>query len=171
MAQTYRGDENITGRELGPAGMPQMTAHDLLDDDHNRVLQLFNDYENVKSTASTAEKHRIAREICRELKIHATIEEEIYYPRVIEKADIDDRVEAAKEDHDRVAEMIKDIEGASTEDEHFDELIAALDIEVREHISEERNNLFDAAEVMGINTAEIARRLYNRKQELMREVH
>jgi hypothetical protein len=44
MARTYRGDANLTARELGRAGQPGMSAHDLLDDDHNRVLQLFNDY-------------------------------------------------------------------------------------------------------------------------------
>ena len=171
MAQMNRGDEHLTGRELGSAGQPSMSAHDLLDDDHNRVLQLFNKYENTRATASPAEKNRLVREICRELKIHAAIEEEIYYPRVIEKADVDDRVEMAQADHARVEELIKQVEGASTENEAFDELIATLDSEVRHHISEERSNLFDVAEVMGINTPEIARRLYNRKEELKREVH
>lgn len=166
MSQTYRGDENLAGRELGRAGQPGMSAHDLLDDDHNRVLQMFNEYENVKSTASPAEKNRLVREICRELKIHAAIEEEIYYPRVIEKADIDDRVAMAQADHARVDELIKEVEGASRANGAFDELVARLDSEVRHHISDERNNLFDTAEVMGINTPEMARRLYARRQEL-----
>ncbi|HEX7029294.1 MAG TPA: hemerythrin domain-containing protein [Gammaproteobacteria bacterium] len=170
MAQTYRGDENLNARELGRAGQPGMSAHDLLDDDHNRVLQLFNEYENVKSTASAAEKNRIAREICRELKIHTAIEEEIYYPRVIEKADIDDRVRAAENDHAQAKAMIREIEAASTEDASFDGRMQALHDVIRDHISDERNDLFDTAEVMGINTPEMARRLFERKQELLHEM-
>ncbi|HEX6928260.1 MAG TPA: hemerythrin domain-containing protein, partial [Gammaproteobacteria bacterium] len=143
MAQTYRGDGDIVGRELGRAGQPLMSAHDLLDDDHNRVLQLFNEYANVKSTAGAAEKSRIAREICRELKIHTAIEEEIYYPEVREKADIDDRVTAAENAHEYTKALIQDVEHASTVDAGFDEKVRLLDDAVRLHISEERDDLFD----------------------------
>ncbi len=171
MAQTYRGDENITARELGRAGQPGISAHDLLDDDHNRVLQLFNEYANVKSTASAAEKHRIAQEIVRELKIHTQIEEEIYYPRVREKADIDDRVNLAEAEHANAKELIKAIESASTQDRAFDVKMKELDDAIRLHISEERDALFDVAESLGINTPELARRLHERKQALARELH
>ena len=167
MAQTYRGDEHPIGRELGRAGQPGMSAHDLLDDDHNRVLQLFNQYENVKSTASPAEKNRLVREICRELTVHATIEEEIYYPRVRRKADIDDRVSAAEDDHALAKEMIRDIESAATGDARFDGMLQALHDVVRDHISEERDGLFDVVETLGLNTPELARELYARKQELL----
>lgn len=171
MSQTYRGDERITGRELGRAGQQAgMSPNMLLDDDHNRVLQLFNQYDNHKEAASPAEKKRVAREIIRELKIHTVLEEEIYYPRMREKADIDDRVDAMEDDHRKIDRMIKDVEAASTQDEDFDNRMFALGRAVRDHISEERSNLFDVAEVMGINTPEMARRLHDRKQELLQKM-
>jgi hemerythrin superfamily protein len=108
--------------------------------------------------------------ILRGLKIHTQIEEEIYYPRVREKADIDDRVSMAEEEHMHAKELIKEIEAASTADDGFDAKIKELDDVIRLHISEERDALFDAAEVMGVNTPELARELFARKQELAAEI-
>lgn len=171
MSQTYRGDERITGREIGRAGQQAgMSPNMLLDDDHNRVLQLFDQYDNHRSTASPADKNRVAREILRELKIHTVLEEEIYYPRMREKADIDDRIAAMENDHEAISQLIKDVESASSQDDELDERMIALGKAVRDHISEERDGLFDVAEVMGINTPEIARRLHDRKQELLQEM-
>src|SRR5690606_30349714 len=124
---------------------------------------------NTRTTASPADKSRIAHAICRELKIHAAIEEEIYYPRVREKADIDDRVSMAEDEHLHMKELIRDIESASTADAGFDAKMKELDDAVRLHISEERDAMFDTAEVMGINTPEMARQLHARRQELQQE--
>lgn len=170
MAQTYRGETHLTSRELGRAGQPSLSAHDLLDDDHNRVLQLFNEYATVRFTASSAEKWKIAREIVRELKIHTAIEEEIYYPYVREKTDIDDRVDLAEAEHEAAKELIAQIETASTQDETFDEKVRELDDAIRLHISDERDAMFDTVESLGLNTPELARRLYARKLELAEEL-
>lgn len=171
MAQTNRGDTKPLERELGRAGQPGITATDLLDDDHNRVLQMFNQYENTKSDASPEEKRQLARTICRELKIHTRIEEEIWYPQLRSRADVDDRVDEALAEHDRAKELIKEIEAASTHDAEFDYWIKALDDEVRHHIHEERDGLFDVAEIADCNTAEMARALLARKRELESEIH
>lgn len=171
MAQTYRGDTKPLERELGRAGQPGMSATDLLDDDHNRVLQLLNEYKNTRPNASPEEKRQLARALCRELKIHTRIEEEIWYPQLRSRAGVDDRVDEAFADHGRAKELIKEIEGASTHDAEFDHWIKALDDEVRHHIHEERDGLFDVAEIADCNTAEMARALLARKRELESEIH
>jgi len=171
MAQTYRGGTDTREREIGRAGQPGMSANDLLDDDHNRVLQLLNEYENVKSDASPEEKRRLARTVCRELNIHTRIEEEIYYPRVRAKSDAEDLVDVAVTEHAHVRELIKEIEGASTHDKAFDGRMKTLGDEVRHHIHEERSRLFPIAEIADCNTAEMARELAARKQELAEELH
>lgn len=49
-------------------------AVSLLMDDHKKVEKLFKEY------AKLAKKDDVAMQICEELKVHATVEEEIFYP-------------------------------------------------------------------------------------------
>jgi hemerythrin superfamily protein len=171
VAQTHRGETRISEREIGRAGQPAMSANDLLDDDHKRVLQLFNEYENVKADITPADRHLLARMICRELKMHARLEEEIYYPRVRAKSDAEDVIDKATAEHAQAKKLIRAIENASTQGASFDRKVKALEYEVRAHISAERGQLFDIAEIAGCNTAEMARELAARKRELEREIH
>lgn len=61
-------------------------ATHILTRDHRTVEELFEKYEG----ASGAERKRaIAEKICNELKIHAMIEEEIFYPALKGKIDED----------------------------------------------------------------------------------
>jgi hemerythrin superfamily protein len=57
--------------------MPQQDACALLDSDHQQVEKMFADYQ---SASDETEKSRLAQAICQALTVHATIEEEIFYP-------------------------------------------------------------------------------------------
>src|SRR4051794_7155309 len=52
-------------------------AVDLLKDDHDRIKALFDRFEEAKGRAA---KLKIVREALAELKVHAAVEEEIFYP-------------------------------------------------------------------------------------------
>ena len=49
----------------------------LLKSDHRKVEGLFERFEKARDSAS---KQKLAQEICTELTVHATIEEEIFFP-------------------------------------------------------------------------------------------
>ena len=51
----------------------------LLAADHRKVEDLFASFEKASGTAA---KEKLVRQICTELKVHAQIEEEIYYPAI-----------------------------------------------------------------------------------------
>jgi hemerythrin superfamily protein len=55
-------------------------AIEMLKDDHERVDALFKRYEKGKDAMSADERKALAREICAELDVHTTLEEEIFYP-------------------------------------------------------------------------------------------
>jgi hemerythrin superfamily protein len=57
------------------AAKKEMDAVALLKADHRKVEELFEKFESTRGT-----KQKIAEQICMELMIHATIEEEIFYP-------------------------------------------------------------------------------------------
>ena len=56
----------------------------LLKADHREVEQMFKEFEK---TDSVEKKQELARQICNALKVHATIEEEIFYPAFLEATD------------------------------------------------------------------------------------
>ena len=84
---------------------PQFTdAIALLKHDHDEVEALFEKFESARSGS----KQALAEKICTELKIHATIEEEIFYPALEGKIDEDVLTEAFVE-HDGAKVLINDI--------------------------------------------------------------
>ena len=67
----------------------------LLKADHRTVEKLFKQYEAAKE--DDAKKQQIALQICNELKVHAQIEEEIFYPQTRDFLKEDDIVDEAME--------------------------------------------------------------------------
>lgn len=62
----------------------QKDACDLLDADHKTVKKMFTEFgELTRSKGNTRVKKRmLVGKICRELTVHAQIEEEIFYPGI-----------------------------------------------------------------------------------------
>ena len=89
----------------------------LLKADHRKVEGLF---EKFESTKGSERKTALAKEICTELMIHATIEEEIFYPACKEAVD-EDQMNEAYVEHDGAKVMIAELL-ASSPDQQFYQL-------------------------------------------------
>ncbi|HSW19550.1 MAG TPA: hemerythrin domain-containing protein [Ramlibacter sp.] len=143
--------------------MPQQDACDLLDADHRKVEMLFGQYQS----ANDATKSQLAQQICAELVVHTTIEEEIFYPAFREAAKDDKLVEEAKQEHQEARDLIAQIEDS----EKPDALIAKLQEAIDHHVSEERAEMFPKARAtQGLDLLALASRLEARKSELMANV-
>src|SRR5580765_2923174 len=79
----------------------ETNAISMLKKDHETVKGLFEKFEKSKNPA---EKQKIISEAVHELKIHATIEEEIFYPAIRTELEEDILDEAEVEHH--VARML-----------------------------------------------------------------
>src|SRR5688572_13103732 len=86
----------FTGKECS---MPNVI--ELLNQDHREVEQLFAQFESTQD-------FDIALQICAELTLHATVEEEIVYP-VLERIDAETEQEA-EEEHAEAKELIARIQ-------------------------------------------------------------
>src|SRR5438094_4443493 len=91
----------------------------LLKADHRKVEGLFEKYE---STSGTDAKRKLAEQICNELKVHATVEEEIFYPALKREID-DDILDQAYVEHDGAKVLINDILASGTDEEFYDEKV------------------------------------------------
>jgi iron-sulfur cluster repair protein YtfE (RIC family) len=140
--------------------MPQQDATFLLDQDHNEVMRLFEQY---KSAHTANERRPLASKICHELTVHMQIEEEIFYPAfrtaVNDKAVLDDSLK----EHTEARGMIARLQETPT-DAH---LMLELEDAILHHVNDEREKMFPEARKSGMNLMKVGAELAERKAQLM----
>jgi hemerythrin superfamily protein len=149
----------------GPDAVALLTA------DHRKVERLFDDFEKAQNAS---QKSEIALQICKELIVHAQIEEEIFYPALRDAAHtqpkVDTKVDEAQVEHDSAKLLIQEILAGSPNEPFFDAKVKVLAEQIRHHVREEeqeKDGLFAKAKSAGVNQKELGERLVRRKQELM----
>lgn len=143
---------------------PAKDATALLKADHKLVSDLFDEYE---STRATRKKMLLVSQICKELTVHAQVEEEIFYPAV--KAALKDKelVPEAAVEHATLKNLISQIEGIQPDGEMYDAKVKVLSEYVKHHVKEEQNEMFPKAKASKLDMLELGAQLAARKQELM----
>lgn len=144
-------------------------ALEMLEADHRKVEQMFDQYEDEKESGEDA-KRELAQRICMELKVHTQVEEEIFYPWVRENAEESDLVEEAQVEHQSAKDLIAQIEGATEIDETFDAKVKVLGEYVKHHVQEEENEMFPQVRSMQEELDELGQEMTARKVELMEEM-
>ena len=144
----------------------KMDATRLLTEDHRKVEELFEQFEKA---SEDGKKERLARQICTELKVHAMLEEEIFYPALRGKIDDDDLDEALVE-HDGAKVLINDIEAGGSSDDFYDAKVKVLKEQIEHHVKEEerqQDNIFSQARKTDVDLEALGEQMAARKQELM----
>jgi hypothetical protein len=138
----------------------------LLADDHRTVEALF---EKFEAASGAAAKEKLVKQICTELKVHAQIEEEVYYPAIrgkVEEADLDE----AYVEHDSAKLLINELEAAAPDEAYYDAKVKVLSELIEHHVKEEekqRDNLFQQTRAADIDLVGLGAQLAARKAELM----
>jgi len=137
----------------------------LLKADHQTVKKLFKQFQQ---TDDESEQEAIAEDICTELKIHAQIEEEIFYPAFRGKID-DDMLDEAIVEHDGAKVLINDIAAHGADDEFFATKVTVLCEEITHHVEEEempREGMFAQCRDTDVDLVALRDEMLERKQEL-----
>jgi hemerythrin superfamily protein len=146
-----------------------MDAIEMLKADHEKVKELFRQYEAAGDRAYQKKKS-IAEEVFTEVTVHSTLEEELFYPAV--KAETDKQgqelVAESVEEHHVVAMLIEELKALDPKDERYDAKFAVLMENVEHHIEEEEDELFPEAEdVLGDAIEDLGAQMKERKGQLM----
>jgi hemerythrin superfamily protein len=141
----------------------------LIKADHRKVERLFREFEEAGDRAHRT-KQELVSQIIQELEVHATIEEETYYPAVEAKAKKDGKelVAEAAEEHHVVKMLLGELAGMSAEDDAFDAKVTVLIENVRHHVEEEETELLPQSEgVLGEDElARLGEEMASRKRQL-----
>jgi hemerythrin-like domain-containing protein len=149
-----------------------MDAITLLTEDHRKVKALL---AELADTTSRAEKTRteLLAKIARELEVHTTIEEEIFYPafkEAGEKSDDSRMFFEAMEEHRAAGDLVlPDLLKTGVTTDQFGGRAKVLKELVEHHADEEEKDMFPRArKLLGKQAlVELGERLAARKQELM----
>jgi hemerythrin superfamily protein len=119
-----------------------MDAITLLKNDHHAVEQLFKRFEKAGDRAHV-EKRQIVDRIIEELSVHASIEEQLFYPvargTVPETEDI---TLESLEEHHVVKWLLSELADMDPKHERFDAKVTVLIENVRHHVEEEESEFF-----------------------------
>jgi hypothetical protein len=141
-------------------------ATHILAADHREVERLFAAFERARDKD---EKQAIAEQICTELKIHAQIEEEIFYPAMDGNID-EDLLKEAYVEHDGAKMLINDIMEGGSDAAFYEAKVTVLKEQIEHHVAEEekvRGNMFQQARAADVDLDALGEQLLARKQELM----
>ena len=137
----------------------------LLKADHRKVEDLF---EKFESASKSDQKRKLAEQICNELKVHATIEEELFYPALRGAID-DDLLDEAYVEHDGAKVLINDILASAPDAEFYDAKVTVLSEDIKHHVKEEeqRGGMFSQAKDSSVDLVALGEQMMARKLELM----
>jgi hemerythrin-like domain-containing protein len=120
-------------------------AVQLLKEQHTEVKALFKQIERVTDPVL---RTQIFRTIDTNLRIHATIEEKIFYPAFRERAKNrtqSEEVSEALHEHDMVKSVLQELERTDASSESFKTKLASLKMLVEQHVHEEEHGMLKEA--------------------------
>lgn len=143
----------------------------LLRSDHREVKALFAKYKKLASAdAEGSDRQALAETICDMLTVHATIEEEIFYPAARGALDDQDLLDEAAVEHASAKDLIAQIKDMGPDDDLYDAKVTVLGEYIDHHVAEEEGEMFPKAKQSGMDLVGLGIKLQTRKSELMAEL-
>jgi len=140
----------------------------LLTNDHQEVKDLFEKYEDLaQADSDDEEKRNLAEEICTMLTVHATIEEEIFYPAARDAIDDEALLNEAEVEHQSAKDLIAQIQASDPSDALYDAQVKVLGEYVNHHVEEEEGELFPRVKEADLDLDELGAEMGARQEELL----
>ncbi len=167
-AKSGKGDSKDNRAQDSSETSKKTDAITLLKNDHRKVEQLFQQYEQSERRS---EKQKLARQICQELIVHTKLEEEIFYPACREHVD-DQMLDEAQVEHDGAKVMINELLSGTPDQQFYDAKVKVLSEEIKHHVNEEekRDGIFAKAKASGLDADALGQKLAERKAELTQTI-
>jgi hemerythrin superfamily protein len=116
---------------------------DMIRFDHSHVMVTFHQYTKDKRPSV---KKALAETICDALEIHATLEEEIFYPVMRPRAADQKVMEKSEPEHMELRRIFDELRATDPRDSRHDEVMFVLMRDVQHHVADEETVLLPEAE-------------------------
>lgn len=143
----------------------KLDAIELLKRDHAQVKKAFKEFEKAKYKDPNAGKQFLAS-ICRDIEMHAAVEEEIFYPAVRGKIKDDDLMNEAQVEHNSAKELIAEIGKLSGGDPMLKAHAIVLAEYIQHHAKEEEGEMFPKVKRAKVDLEGLGQQILERKEQL-----
>jgi hemerythrin-like domain-containing protein len=144
-------------------------AIEMLKEDHAKVKKAFKEFENM-DRSDTETCRQVVQTVCDDLKVHTTLEEEIFYPAVREAIEDEDIMNEASVEHETAKMLIEQLENMEPDDPNYYATFTVLGEYVMHHVKEEEGEMFPQAKKSDIDLEALGRRMQERKSELLSQL-
>jgi len=140
----------------------------LLKADHRQVEEWFEQFEK---TRDDERKLTLATKICSALKVHTSIEEEVFYPAFLAATEDKDMHHEAEVEHQGAKKLIAEIEASGPDDDYYDAKVKVLSEMIKHHVKEEEqpDGMFAEARDSDMDLQALGEQMAARKAELEAE--
>ena|SRR5688572_20689777 len=147
---------------------PKGDAIALLKADHRQVEDWFEQFEKARDEQR---KHTLATKICKALRVHTTIEEEIFYPAFLDATEDKEIHHEAEIEHAGAKKLIAQIEESAPDDDYYDAKVTVLSEMIKHHVKEEERpgGMFAEARKSEMDLDSLGAQMAARKAELEEE--
>lgn len=173
MPTTHRGPA-ATSKSPAAAGRTATQARDriikMLKDDHARVRQAFKQFAKLDAEEDAQVREALVDRTCAELTIHATLEEEVFYPAAREAVRDEDLVEEAEVEHATAKSLIEQLKQMDPDDPKYGPTFTVLGQYIEHHVKEEERELFPQVAKAKLDWESLCDDMNSRRAELMSQV-
>jgi len=138
-------------------------ALSLLRRDHRLAEELFTEF----ARSAPQQLDPLARRICKMLRVHTQIEEELFYPAVSRALTDDPLLMHAEREHAQAKQSIVRIESMTSEDPAFGEEVTQLAARIGEHVAKEEQELFPKVSASTLDLTALGVALAERRDTLL----
>jgi hemerythrin superfamily protein len=150
--------------KVAPGADASADAVAILEADHREVERLFDKFEAAEGDAS---KRELANAICVALKVHARLEEELFYPAAYAVLDDKSLIDEAQVEHASAKDLIAQIEAGAPGEPFYDARVKVLAEYIDHHVTEEEEEIFPQCRRSKMDLDRLGAIMALRKQELM----
>jgi hypothetical protein len=144
--------------------LPEDHAISVIKSDHEKLKGLF---EAFNKAENAADRKKIVSEALTVLKLHAAMEEEIFYPAIRSHVGVE-KMNEADEEHHVARVLIAEIDAGAADEGHLHAKFTVLSENVRHHIQEEEDQVLSKAREMKIDFEALGLRMISLRGELLR---
>ena len=149
------------------AAASQPDALEFLKSQHREVEDLFKQFEKLGDEGPSEEKEPIVRMACEKLTVHASIEEEIFYPAAREIDDVEALLNEAEVEHNTAKDLIATLDSMDASDPMFSATFTVLSEYIKHHVKEEEGELFTKVKKSDLDLDALGQELAAQADELM----
>jgi hemerythrin superfamily protein len=140
---------------------------DMLKADHQKVKKAFNDFGKLDPETQAAQAEALVAQTLIDIEMHATLEEEIFYPRAREAIIEDDLIDEAEVEHMTAKVLIEQLKGMSAGDEKFAASFKVLGEYIDHHVKEEESEMFKRLTGADVDWDQTLAEMQDRRAELL----